>query len=92
MSKPAQIAKAGRKLVFEGQTHLYFLADGAAAVDGHHYLPRLADCDDETRSKRLINERKQPELANDDMMSWARYLRRESKQSGCEILDTSSLS
>ena len=69
MSKPAQIAKAGRKLVFEGQTHLYFLADGAAAVDGHHYLPRLADCDDETRSKRLINERKQPELANDDMIA-----------------------
>jgi len=92
MSKLAQIAKTGCKLVFEGQTRLSFLADGAVAAGGLDYLPILVDCDDETRSRRLLVERKQPDLANDDMMNWARYLRREAKQSGCEILDTSSLS
>ena len=92
MSKLAQIAKTGCKLVFEGQTRLSFLADGAAAAGGLDYLPILVDCDDETRSRRLLVERKQPDLANDDMMNWARYLRCEAKQTGCEILDTSSLS
>ena len=89
MSKLAQIAKTGYKLVFEGQTRLSFLADGAAAAGGLDYLPILVDCNDEARSRRLLVERKPPELANDDMMNWARYLRREAKQSGCEILDTS---
>jgi hypothetical protein len=92
MSKLAPFAKTGCKLVFEGQTRLSFLADGAAAAGGLEYLPILVDCDDGTRSKRLMIERNQPELANHDMINWARYLRREAKQSGCQILDTSSLS
>jgi RNase adaptor protein for sRNA GlmZ degradation len=92
MSKLAQLAKTGRKLLFEGQTRLSFLADGAAAAGGLDYLPILVDCDDDTRSKRLMMERNQPELAKDDMMNWARYLRRVAKERGCEILDTSSLS
>jgi dephospho-CoA kinase len=92
MSRLAQIAGTGRKLVLEGQTRLSFLADGASAAGGLDYLPILVDCDDETRWKRLMTERNQPELANDAMMNWARYLRREAEQSGCEILDTSLLS
>ncbi len=48
----------------------------------------LMDCDDETRTRRLTQERGQPELANPRMMDWARFLRREAHEAGCEVLDT----
>ena len=92
MARLAPLSRSGRGLLFEGQTRLCFLAEGAAAAGGPAYLPILVDCDDETRSRRLSLEREQPELANEDMMNWARYLRREATGSGCEILDTSALS
>ena len=92
MAKLAQLAKPERRLVFEGQTRLSFLAEGASAAGGLAYLPVLVDCDDETRSKRLAIDRKQPELANENMMNWARYLRGEAKERGCEIMNTSLLS
>jgi shikimate kinase len=92
MSKLASLSKSGRRVLLEGQTRLRFLAEGAEAAGGPAYLPILVDCDDETRSRRLSLEREQPELANENMMNWARYLRREAEGCGCEILDTSTLS
>lgn len=92
MNTLAGIAKTGRKVVFEGQTRLSFLAEGAAAAGWLGYIPILVDCDDETRATRLVIDRRQPDLANPEMMNWANYLRAEAKASGCDILDTSSLS
>ncbi|HET6411235.1 MAG TPA: AAA family ATPase [Anaeromyxobacter sp.] len=92
MAKLAPLCRSGRRLLFEGQTRLSFLAEGTAAAGGFDYLPIVVDCDDETRSTRLSLERKQPELANGNMLDWARHLRHEALRSGCEILDTSILS
>jgi energy-coupling factor transporter ATP-binding protein EcfA2 len=92
MAKLLQFAKSGRRLVFEGQTRLSFLAEGATAVGDLAYLPILVDRDDETRWKRLAIDRKQPELANEKMLNWARYLRSEARDRGCEIVNTSLLS
>jgi type II secretory pathway predicted ATPase ExeA len=92
MVKIAQVQKTRRKQLFEGQTRLSFLVDGAATAGGLAYKPILVDCDDETRSKRLTIDRGQPELANKEMMNWARYLRHSAKIEGCEILNTSSIS
>jgi energy-coupling factor transporter ATP-binding protein EcfA2 len=92
MAKLAPLHRPGRGLLFEGQTRLSFLAEGADTAGGPGYLPILVDCDDETRSRRLSLGREQPELANQNMMNWARYLRREAKDGGCEILDTTALS
>jgi hypothetical protein len=92
MAKLAQVIKTGRKVLFEGQIRLAFLADGATAAGAFDYLPILVDCDDETRVKRLTADRGQPELANEEMMNWAQYLRHEAKDNGCEVLDTSLLS
>jgi adenylate kinase family enzyme len=92
MAKLALLNRYGRGLLFEGQTRLSFLAEAAEAAGVPAYLPILLDCDDETRSRRLVLEREQPELANEDMMNWARYLRREAKGCGCEILDTAAVS
>ena len=75
MAKLAPLSKSGRRLLFEGQTRLSFLAEGAEAAGIPAYRPILVDCDDETRSMRLRVERDQPELADETMMNWARYLR-----------------
>jgi hypothetical protein len=92
MQRLAEEAKAAPQLLFEGQTRFSFLAEGAAAAGVLAYAPLLVDCDDDTRSRRLVLERKQPELANEEMMNWARYLRNEAHARGCPVLDTSARS
>ncbi|MBX5157637.1 AAA family ATPase [Rhizobium sp. NZLR8] len=92
MQRIAEIAKTGRRVVFEGQTRLAFLAEGAAAAAWHDYIPVLVDCDDATRTARLTVDRQQPELASQEMMNWANYLRLEARARGCEIVDTSVMS
>jgi shikimate kinase len=77
-------------VLFEGQTRPSFLAE-AAAMGNIKYTLILIDCDDRTRARRLLHDRHQPELVTDDMMNWARYLRREAQAHGYEILDTSAL-
>lgn len=86
----AEAQRAGRNQLLEGQMRLAFLEEAAAAA-GIAYLPLLADCDDETRTHRLAIERRQPELANAEMMIWASFLRREAVAKKCAILDTSRL-
>jgi shikimate kinase len=92
MAKLAPLSRSGRRLLFEGQTRLGFLAEGATAAGGAAYLPVLVDCDDDARARRLRLDRRQPELANENMMNWARHLRREAQAAGCEMLDTSATS
>jgi hypothetical protein len=91
MAKLAPLSGSGQGLLFEGQTRLSYLAEAAQAAGIAAYLPILVDCDDETRSRRLHLERRQPELVNETMMSWADYLRRDAKKRGCAILDTSGI-
>ena len=61
----------------------------AAGLAGAHVI--LVDCDDETRTRRLVLERRQPELANPRTMNWARFLRREANAAGCEVLNTAEM-
>lgn len=72
MVRLAPLGAAGRPLLFEGQTRLEFLHEGAQAAGGSAFTPILLDCEDEIRSRRLVLERKQPDLADERMMSWAR--------------------
>jgi energy-coupling factor transporter ATP-binding protein EcfA2 len=92
MLKLAREKRAGLPVLFEGQTRFSFLADAAVVAGGLAYDPMLVDCDDDVRSYRLSHERKQPELDTEDMKNWARYLRRQARERGCPILDTSGLS
>ncbi len=87
----AEAQHAGRKQLLEGQMRLAFLEEAATAA-AIAYLPLLVDCDDETRTHRLMVERRQPELANAEMMIWATFLRREALAKKCATLDTSRLS
>ncbi|HEY4211586.1 MAG TPA: AAA family ATPase [Steroidobacteraceae bacterium] len=91
MAKLAQLCGSERGVLFEGQTRLSFLAEAAEAAGITTYFPILVDCDDETRVRRLSRERQQPGLASEHLVTWANYLRREAKERGCDILDTSGI-
>jgi GrpB-like predicted nucleotidyltransferase (UPF0157 family)/adenylate kinase family enzyme len=55
------------------------------------YEALLIDCEDNVRLERLKG-RGNPELANQEMLNWARYLRKKSLENGIELLDTTHLS
>lgn len=81
-----------RPTLFEGQMRLSFIQEGLVSTGIAGARIVLVHCDDATRAYRLSNERKQPELANTDMMMWAEFLRREADAGGFEVLDTSKIS
>jgi shikimate kinase len=91
MVKLAPHCGSGQGVLFEGQTRLSFLAEAAASAGITAYSSLLVDCDDEMRFRRLSVKRQQPELANENMMTWADYLRRDARKRGCEVLDTSEI-
>ena len=79
-------------VLFEGQMRLSFIMEGLATAGIAQARIVLVHCDDATRMHRLRNERNQPDLANPDMMNWARFLRGEAEAGGFELLDTSKIS
>jgi RNase adaptor protein for sRNA GlmZ degradation len=79
-------------ILFEGQMRLAFAHQAARAAKISNYTVILIDCDDDTRRRRLEMERRQAELASNQMMNWAAYMREEARRSGDEILDTSDIS
>ncbi|MCP3381821.1 AAA family ATPase [Bradyrhizobium sp. CCGUVB4N] len=79
-------------ILFEGQMRLSFIAEGLATAGIAEARVVLVHCDDATRTQRLCNERNQPDLANPDMMNWAKFLRAEAEAGGFELLDTSKIS
>ena len=92
MARIAAMRAAHHQVLFEGQMRLAFVRAGLHAAGIADARVILVDCDDETRRHRLVTERRQPELANPEMMNWAAYLRREAKAAGCDVLNTSEVS
>ncbi len=88
LARLAPIVGDGKRVLFEGQMRIAFILEGLAAegISGARVV--LVDCDDATRAARLRGERGQPELADENMMGWAEYLRGEAREGGFEILDT----
>jgi hypothetical protein len=92
MDRIAALRGVRRPVLFEGQMRIAFVQEGLLAAGITDARVILVDCDDATRARRLVTNRGQPELANQDMMTWAEFLRRETKESACDVLDTSRLS
>jgi hypothetical protein len=65
-----------------------FIQEALAVHHISHARVILVECDDKIRAARLTHDREQPELANDSMMGWSRYLHQEAVEEGYEILDT----
>jgi hypothetical protein len=92
LARIATLRTESRPALFEGQMRLAFVREGllAAGISGARVV--LVDCDDQTRTHRLLTHRNQPELATPTMMNWAAFLRHEAREGGYEVLDTSHIS
>lgn len=88
----APILASGKAVLFEGQMRIAFIQEALTAFTIENARVLCVECDDSTRIHRLTQDRVQPELANESMMGWARYLHQEAIDAGYEILDTTNLS
>lgn len=78
-------------VLFDIQSRPSFIDEACTKNGIDFYEIILFDCSDEERKRRLIIKRKQPELANDQMMSWAAYLRQQCSGKNHTILDNTNL-
>jgi hypothetical protein len=91
MQRIVPLMNSGKMVLFEGQMRIAFIEEAIAAAGITNARIVLIDCSDSVRATRLTRDRRQPDLANENMMSWGRFLREEAKRGGYEILDTGSM-
>ena len=84
----APVAETGKPVLFEGQMRIAFVREALTLYSLERARVLLVECDDATRDARLIHERLQPELANENMRGWSEYLHGEAVEAGFEVLDT----
>lgn len=77
-----------RPALLEGQMRIAFIREALVAAGLTDARVVLVDCDDETRTRRLVHDRQQPEFCNDTMKNWAAYLRDEAYAANVEVIDT----
>jgi 2-phosphoglycerate kinase len=80
------------KVFLEGQVNLQFIQKGFGEIHFSNYIIILIDCSEEEMEKRLYNDRRQPELFNDDMKNWLKYLREQANEFGAMRINTTNLS
>ena len=76
-------------IVFEGQYNPKFALEGCKKAGVSNYILCVVHCDEAVREKRLSVNREQPELINEDMRNWARFLHAKTVELEVEVLDTS---
>ncbi|MGH2565664.1 MAG: hypothetical protein ACRDE5_14200 [Ginsengibacter sp.] len=81
---------AQKPAILDGQTRPSFIEEACKENDINSYEVVLFDCTNEVRKQRLV-DRGHPELANEQMMNWAKYLREQSISRGYKIIDNSDL-
>lgn len=76
-------------VIFDAQIRPSFIQEACALYEVK-YKVILFDCADATRKQRLIS-RGHPELADENMMNWAAFLRKECQKHHHHILDNTHL-
>lgn len=77
-------------VILDGQTRPKFIEESCVENKVSEYVVILFDCSDEERIRRLVS-RGQSELANQNMMNWAKYLRDQCQKLGYKIIDNTHL-
>ena len=77
-------------VILDGQTRPTFIEDACLENEITDYEVILFDCSDAARTKRLV-ERGHPELADQQMMNWAKYLRQESQKRNYKTINNTHL-
>ena len=86
----AEKLKTGKPVLLETQCRIAFLQEALTAQGITNARIILMECSDASRKTRLYR-RGHPELANEQMSEWSRYLHREAEQFGHEIVDTTDV-
>ena len=92
LERIAPMLAEGKIVLFEGQMRIAFIREALTASKIENARILCVECDEPIRVRRLTHDRLQPELANESMIGWSRYLHREALEAGYEILDTTNLS
>ena len=79
------------KVLLDGQTRPSFIVEACKMNAVVSYRVILLDCAEAVRTARLLR-RGQPELANEQMMQWAKYLAAETTRIGGKIINNDDLS
>ncbi|WP_197086886.1 hypothetical protein [Bradyrhizobium sp. LTSPM299] len=82
---------ASSDILLDGQTRPSFIAEACELNAIKRYRIILIDCSEDVRRERLVR-RGQPELANEQMMEWGRWLLRETTKVGWDIIHNDDLS
>jgi adenylate kinase family enzyme len=90
-AKRMQGELANGDVLLDGQTRPSFIAEACEINHVTSCKVILIDCSDAVRKARLL-QRGQPELANEQMMQWAKYLTRETTKVSGEIICNDDLS
>lgn len=91
LSRLDGLSRDTRVAVLDGQTRPSFVFDAANRAPASDLHVVLLDCSAEARSERLRGPRGQPELANDQMTSWAAYLRGQADARNLPVIKTTTL-
>ena len=85
-----KMKEGDKPAILDGQTRPSFIEEACKENSVISFEVILFDCSDEVRKQRLV-DRGHPELANEQMMNWAKYLREESLLRGYSIIDNTNL-
>jgi hypothetical protein len=86
----ADVLKTGKPVLLETQCRIAFLLEALSFHGIKNARIILVECSDCARKIRL-DGRGHPELSNEQMSNWSRFLHREAGEFRLEILDTSAL-
>lgn len=90
LGEMAPLLRLDKPVLLETQCRIAFLHEGLARHGIVNARILLIECSEAKRNSRLL-ERGHPELANEQMNNWSRFLHREAEAFGLEIFDTSAL-
>lgn len=88
----SEFLSVDKPVLFEGQMQVPHIIEACEVFGVADYEIVLIDCEDLSRENRLRFNRLQPELANEQMKNWARFLENLALSVGARVLDTSGSS
>jgi len=80
-----------KTIIWDGQSDMNFIDESMADYLLPEYRIVLIECAPEEMFRRLIHERKQPDLANENQLSWRSYLHRQAMERNGLIIDSTGL-
>ena len=77
-------------VLIDTQSRFEFITNACKENQINNFQVILFDCEDSIRNERLYS-RGQPNLINQDMDNWAKFLREDCKNNNCTIIDTTNI-